>query len=178
MNKTGWLLVSVGLLLAACGTDELAGKERPLYNGPVLEVTNMETLYSDSARVRVRMTAPRELDMENGDRQFPDGVHIDFYGENGSKETTLTSNKGFYTKAENRYTVTGNVVIRNLKKEETLNTEVLNWNPGTKKIFTDTFVTIETPKEVLKGTGLEAQQDFSSYRINNPTGKFATPGKQ
>jgi hypothetical protein len=53
-----------------------------------------------------------------------------------------------------------------------MNTEELNWVPAKQKIFTDKFVTIQTKEEVLKGQGLEAKQDFSSYRILKPTGTF------
>jgi hypothetical protein len=65
------------------------------------------------------------------------------------------------------------VVVVNNKKGETVNTEELNWSPTTKKIYTDKFVTITTADEVLKGEGLDTDQDFSYTRIRKPTGIFS-----
>jgi lipopolysaccharide export system protein LptC len=65
------------------------------------------------------------------------------------------------------------VVLENAVKKETLRTEELFWNKQTRKIHTDKFVTIQTETEILKGTGLTANQDFSDYNITNPTGVFS-----
>jgi hypothetical protein len=69
--------------------------------------------------------------------------------------------------------VRGNVIVRNLQKGETLNTEELSWKPETKKIFTEKFVTITTADEILKGEGLDAMQDMTHYRIRKPLGVFS-----
>jgi LPS export ABC transporter protein LptC len=165
------LLLGVSLLLSACHEEKDLSK-MVTYNGPKMEVNDMETLYSDSARVRVRLTAPKELEMENGDQKFPQGVYIEFYDKDGVKTSTLRSNKGIKKKSENLYNVTGNVVIKNLAKGETLNTEELNWNPTNKKVYTEKFVTIQTPEEILKGEGLDADEDFGHYQIRHVTGTF------
>ena len=64
------------------------------------------------------------------------------------------------------------MVVKNLQKKETLNTEELHWDRTKQEVFTDKFVRIETPTEILTGQGLRANQDFSRYRILKPTGIF------
>jgi hypothetical protein len=54
-----------------------------------------------------------------------------------------------------------------------LSTEELNWDPQKQIVFTDKFVVIETPTEILKGEGLEANQNFTKYKILKPTGVFS-----
>ena len=71
---------------------------------------------------------------------------------------------------EKLYKGEGNVIVRNLKKKEQLNSEELFWNLKEEKIFTEKFVRIETEDEILLGEGLEASQDFENYTIKNPTG--------
>ena len=44
------------------------------YEGPILELTNVESLYSDSSVVRLKLIAPRQLEYENNDHEFPDGI--------------------------------------------------------------------------------------------------------
>lgn len=165
-------LLPMFLLLAACEGEQAA--EKPgFYKGPKSEVEGMEMIMTDSAKLNVRMTAPLQTELQNGDRHFPKGVFIEFYNKQGIKTTTLRADKGFKLQLNNVHTAQGNVVVVNLEKNQTLRTELLNWNPDTKKLYTDKFVTITTPDEVLKGTGLDAAQDLSSYNIRKISGVFA-----
>ena len=54
--------------------------------------------------------------------------------------TTLRSDSGRYDRAKDLYTVMGHVVVVNKQKQEKLQTSLLNWNPNTKKVFTDNKV--------------------------------------
>lgn len=143
------------------------------YDGAMLEVANMETLYSDSAIVRVKVKAPKQLEYENGDSEFPEGVYIEFYDVNRKLTTTIEADKGHFDKKENLYTATGDVEVNSIEKKEKLNTEVLYWKEDKQEIYTDKFVRIETADEILLGEGLTASQDFSSYRILKPTGELS-----
>jgi len=160
--------------LTACEDDQSASKPI-IYKGPLNEVDNMEMIMTDSARLSIRLTAPKLIEVQNRDRHFPKGVYIEFYDKKGNKTTTLKANKGIQYKATNVHTAIGNVVVVNLEKQQTLRTEVLNWNPDTKKLYTDKFVTITTPDELIKGTGLEAAQDMSTYTIRQISGVVSVP---
>ena len=160
------------VLLAGCDGNDKELKQPVTYKGPLREVHNLEMLFSDSARLKIHMKAPLQLEQTNGDQHFPKGVYIEFYDEKGVKSTTLKANKGIRYAKTNLYNVRGNVIVRNLQKGETLNTEELSWKPETKKIFTEKFVTITTAEEILKGEGLDAMQDMTRYRIRKPTGVF------
>jgi len=56
------------------------------------------------------------------------------------------------------------------EKNEKLNTEKLEWDEQTGKLYSDQFVKITTPEEIIMGTGFEADQNFNSYRIFKVTG--------
>jgi LPS export ABC transporter protein LptC len=155
----------------ACKQDPSHKVYKP-YTGPTMIVYHLEALLTDSARPKVLMKAPRQIEYENGNRIFPDGVNIEFFGEKNQKSSVLTAKKGKYNKEKNLYTVTENVVILNKEEQKKLNTEELHWNPQTKKIFTDKFVRIETPEQLLTGTGLESNEDFRNYKILKVSGIF------
>ncbi len=167
----GFLLAFL-LSLAGCKDENTDPSKFKVYEGPLMEVDTVQTLYSDSARVMVKMNAPKQLEMANGDKILPKGVNLVFYKKDGTVSATLRGNHGKFLKEKNLYIVTGDVVVVNEEKKETVNTEELDWSPTNKKITTDKFVTITTQDELLKGTGLEANQDFSYYRILKPTGTF------
>ncbi len=167
---TGWL-VGVALLGMGCEKNENTKKAAD-YKGPVVAVNNIEMILSDSARLSVRLTAPVQIEQQNGDRIFPKGVYVEFYDKKGVKTSTLRADKGYKYRYDNVHKAEGNVIVTNLAKQETLRSELLNWNPDTRKLYTDKFVTITTPEERLEGTGLDAAQDLSTYTIHKPTGIF------
>jgi LPS export ABC transporter protein LptC len=170
-----WLLLLVLAGLSSCKNEKADLDKMATYKGPLMEVDHIQTLYSDSARLKVKMTAPRQLQMQNGDEVYPKGVNIIFYDKDGRISASLRSDRAKKVKHQEKelYTAYGNVVVVNNKKGETVNTEELNWSPTTKKIYTDKFVTITTADEVLKGEGLDTDQDFSYTRIRKPTGIFS-----
>ena len=140
------------------------------YTGPIHEVENGITYYSDSAVVKMKMISKKQLKFANGDDEFPEGLFLEFFDEKGEPSSTLKADYCYYTKKEDRYKVTGNVMIRDYTTGDRLDTEELFWNPKKEDIFTDKFVRIEKDGKLHMGEGLEAKQDLSFYRILKPTG--------
>ena len=129
-------------------------------------------LYSEKDRIRVKMLAAKILEFKNGDKEFPDGLYLEFYNQAGIMTSTLKANHAFYFKEEDQWRARGKVEVKNIEKKQQLNTEELFWKETTRKIFTDKFVTIKLENEVIYGTGLDATQDLSNYTIRKPEGIF------
>jgi len=140
------------------------------YDGPSVAMDSIDMKISDSTVTKVRLKAPKQYVYENEDRDFPDGIHLTFYDKEGKISSTLEANTGYYFSKEDYYKAEGNVKMISLIDQNELNTELLNWAPKDQRIYTDKFVTIKTDGEVLKGEGLEANEDFSEYTILKPTG--------
>lgn len=159
-------------ILIACSKKETKTFER--YTGPMLVGYNIYTNYTDSGKVKMRMWAPEQQELETGDRVFPKGIKIDFY-EKGKVSSTLTAKQATFSKVTGVYTVRNNVVIQSNDQNKKLNTEELKWFPKTHrvKIENDKFVKIQTQTEILTGMGLDASEDFRSYKIKKPQGVFA-----
>ena len=85
---------------------------------------------------------------------------------------TLTANYAIRRERAQKTILKDNVVWKNDKKNEQLDTEELIWNEQTHKITSDKFVKITTDTESLTGQGFEADQDFSHYKIKKITGTF------
>ena len=159
------------ILLSACSivSEDDLNKLKP-YEGPMSRAYNLETRYSDSARLRVSLKAALQEEYKGGDQEFPKGILIFVYDKEGRKTTRLTANRGRYIKKKNKYVAIGNVVVVNLLKNEELRTEELHWTPTDRQIFTDERVTIKTPNELIKGTALKADESFTRYTIYKPDG--------
>ena len=180
--STPYCRAAPGLLLA--GLLALAGCEKKqdstptkVYDGPLMETTNVLTLYSDSAKLQLKLTAPLEQQFENGDVLYPKGIKVTFFAGDGSVVNTLTARYGKVDKAKNLYIMRGNVQVANVPNKQKMFTEELFFDQYKKIIYTEPemFVRVVTPFEELTGKGLSANQDFSRYRIFNPIGSFAAP---
>ena len=170
--RKGKALAVVGLaLLTACNTSDV--KEPLVYDGPLTVVENLELFYTENNHVKVKMNAAVVNEFENGDREFPKGIYLEFYKEDGHLESTLRANEAFYFKKEDQWRGRGKVEVKNIEKNEQLNTEELFWKPDKEKIFTEKFVTIRQQSDVIYGQGLEAKQDMSDYVIKKPEGEFS-----
>ncbi|HEX8037820.1 MAG TPA: LPS export ABC transporter periplasmic protein LptC [Chryseosolibacter sp.] len=159
------------LLTTACNQSDM--KEPLIYDGPLRVGEDVELFYTENNQVKVKMVAALVYEFESGDREFPKGIYLEFYNAEGKLESTLRANEARYFKKENQWRGRGKVEVKNLDKNEQLNTEELFWKPDKEKIFTDKFVTIRQQTDVIYGQGLEAKQDMSDYVIKKPEGEFA-----
>jgi|SRR5690606_8725609 len=168
--KNSLTILVLSLLLVACGKGDIA--EPIEYTGPIQEAEDVEFYYSDKDIVKTKMTAPLLHEFKSGDREFPNGIYIEFFDETGRLESTLKANHAYYFKTDNQWRGRGNVEVINLQQNEQLNTEELFWKPGEKKIFTDKFVTIKQQGDVIYGEGLDAKEDLSEYTITKLSGRI------
>lgn len=165
------LFIAILLLtLVSCRPKEISVPTE--YNGPLREAFDVDMLYSEKDRIKVKMKGKRILEFKNGDREFPEGLYLEFFDEFGVLTSTLKANNAFYFKSSNQWRGRGKVEVINLEKNQQLHTEELFWAPATRKIFTGKFVTIKLEREVIYGTGLDAAQDLSTYTIKKPEGDF------
>lgn len=151
--------------LASCQDKRKEVNIQP-YTGPQMIFENLKSIYTDSAITRIKVQAPKELEFQNGDQEFPEGILVDFFDQKTGEQTSyLKGNHARYIKEKDIYIVTGDVLVQSLKEKKKLNSEELIWNPKTKKISSEKFVRIETPEEIVTGDGLVANEDFSEYKI-------------
>ena len=166
------ILLALGVGISSCENDteliEAISKED---NAPVERIEKLETIYSDSGIVKVKVTAPllNKYIRPVAITELPKGINIDFYDENFNVISKLRANYAIHYEQERKWIARNNVVVVNEKNEQ-LNTEELHWNEETGKLNSDKFVKITTPDEVIMGNGFEADQNFSNYKIFKVTG--------
>jgi len=165
-----YLLVSLTVFVS-CDPSAKESNIPKIYNGPLTTLTKSLILYSDSAIVRTRLTAPLQLDFADKNREFPKGIKLEFFNAQGEKTSTLTAAYGSYKGKDDLYMVRGNVFIIDMENQR-FYTEELFWNPTTRKITSDKFIKIETPRDTLMGLGFESDESLSRYKILKPSGKF------
>ncbi|MBI1768871.1 MAG: LPS export ABC transporter periplasmic protein LptC [Bacteroidetes bacterium] len=167
-NSIPALSICLALFLAACSTKEAA--KPVVYDGPLKQAQNIVVYHTEKEKLKTILQAKKLNEFQNGDREFPEGVYIEFYDLTGKMTSTLRANTAYFFKEENKWRGRGKVEVKNIEKQQQLNSEELFWKPDTKKIFTDKFVTITDKEDVIYGTGLTADQDLSNYSLKNTSG--------
>lgn len=142
------------------------------YAGPMLVSKNLNTIYTDSGRTKLRMEAPIQVEFSNGNQEYEKGMTVRFYQKDGTVKSYLKADFVHYNKVQDLYTAVGNVVLEDLVDKQQLRTQKLHWSKFEGKVFNNEYVEITTPTQILKGKGLTALQDFSSYTILEPEGQI------
>ena len=143
-----------------------------MYEGPIMDMDSITTMMTDSGKMVLRLQAPRQLDFENGDREWPEGLYVEYFSDSPTPTSTFRSNYAIKYAEKNLYKGEGNVIVKNLQNGDELNTEELFWDPRKEIFYTEKFVTILTDGEIHTGEGLTANQDFTSYKILKPSGSL------
>lgn len=128
--------------------------------------------YSDSTYVRMSLQAPLaesypQLDIPQ--REFREGIKVRFLDDLGQENSRLRAKYALQLIEKDLWEARGDVVVIN-KKGEQLNTEKLFWDARKEIIYSDEFVKITTPTEIIMGEGFQADQNFSQYEINKVSG--------
>ena len=165
-----FILVFTGFLISCEDTKKQHSIK--FYAGPVLVSENLNTIYSDSAKVKMRLQAPVQTEFANGNQEYEKGLEVTFFEKDTIRKSYLRADVVFYNKQQDLYTAIGNVVLEDLVKHEKLNTEKLLWSRYEGRVYNNEFVKITTPTQILKGKGLTAKQDFSTYTILEPEGQI------
>jgi len=168
-------LLSCSLLLSAC-RNELSSIEKafPPEALFVEDIKDFEMLYSDSAKVRVRVTGPvmwRHLDQKKPQQEFPQGVEVEFFDPFLRVTSRLTSRYAVRLENEKQIIVRDSVVWTGLNNER-LETEELIWDETSRKVYTNKFVVVRRNDEIIWGHGFESDQDFSRSRVKAIEGRI------
>ncbi|MFO7446651.1 MAG: LPS export ABC transporter periplasmic protein LptC [Ignavibacteriaceae bacterium] len=136
---------------------------------PAQESWNSTITFSDSGKTKaVLVTGHLRVFEHSRETLLDSSLKVDFYNPEEIKTTTLTSKRGRVNDATRDLYAIDNVVAVN-DSGITLKTDELMWRNNDKKIVSDKFVTILTPKEKIEGYGFESDQGLRNYVIYNIT---------
>ena len=172
MTNPRYLIILISIFLISCNlSNSKLSQENLDYSGPDLEVIDLKTSFSDSARTRFFLQAELYQVFNDGKELYPEGINVDIYSKE-DKNITAKFSANYVTRnsEENFYRAEGNVILYNIDTENELRTEELFWYPNEEKFSTNKFVTIKSENEIHSGEGMVSNQDFTDYEILKPSG--------
>lgn len=170
-------ILAFTLIFSSCQKDPEKVKKvsKMLANLGVEKATDVAISYTDSGILKAKIFSPlmeRYPQKAEPYMEMKKGVKGYFYNKDGEVESSLTADYAISYENRKVIEVRNNVKVKNIRAEE-LETEKLIWDQRTEKIYTDNFIKIKTPDEILYGNGFESNQNFTRYRIRNLKGRVS-----
>ena len=134
----------------------------------------VEIIYSDSAKIKVRVTGPTMLSYteRNDPKQvFPDGTITYFYDEN-QLEMGVLRGKYAIRDERKRQVIVRDSVVWESKTDGKLETSELVWDEATNIIKSTKFTKITRASETITGFNFQTDDKLSRWQILSPKGNF------
>ena len=165
-------ILSIVLIINACSEEKVKPSIDSSIKGaelPSQESWNSTVFFSDSGKTMAVLKAGHLRVYENSKETLLDSnITVNFYNDYEHITTTLTAKRGKVNDAtEDLYAYDSVVVVSD--SGTTLKTDELMWRNKDRKIISDKFVTILSPKEKIEGFGFESDQHLRNYVIYNVT---------
>lgn len=167
-------------LFFACENDfDEVQKVGIFQNQPIGEAEDIDLKYteliegSDSVHLKANLISPKMLDYSNRDfafSEFPEGIFLKIYDENG-KLTTIRSNYAIFYTETDIIDLRGSVTITTHEKE-TLVTEQLFYNQKLEWLFTNERWIFTRSVGPLHGVGFDSDKDFKNFQMLEMGGDF------
>jgi LPS export ABC transporter protein LptC len=137
-------------------------------------IQQVDMLYSDSAKLRVRIRGPvmlRHLASDDPRQEFISGIKVDFFNAYGALAGTLTAKYAVRYEYKGVTLVRDSVVWKSIDGKK-LESPELTWNERDQQISTNRFVVVTTRTDTIRSHGFTANQDFSNIRFSAVDGSL------
>lgn len=170
------LVLSTALVLSGCKEDGKLGVASRIdpKKMPSMSTVNVSTLISDSGITQYKIVSPLWNVYDEVDTpywNFPKGIYLQKFDRDFNVIASVAADSAKFFRMQNLWKLDGNV---ELKKEpgELFLTQQLFWDQRRNRLYSDSFIHIETPDRMLEGLGFESNDRLTKYSIRRPTGIF------
>ena len=169
---------AVAFVVYSCKGKLGEAKSLVLSETPVQTVDNMFIVQSENGKIQMRAVADL---MEKYERDtlsyelFPKGFSVYGYTDEGLLETEIIADNAKHMKYEDgreSWEAYGNVIVKNLIKQEVMETDTLYWDQKNEKIYTHCYVKMYSPSGFMQGYGMESDQRARNSIIFNPFNSY------
>lgn len=141
---------------------------------PSMSTVNVSTLISDSGITQYKIVSPLWTVYDEVDTpywSFPKGIYLQKFDRAFKVIASVAADSAKFFRMQNLWKLDGHV---ELKKEpgELFLTQQLFWDQRRNRLYSDSFIHIETPERMLEGHGFESNDRLTKYSIRRPTGIF------
>lgn len=172
MFKTILYYILTAMVISACHTE---ASDIPVITRDQVRIEkgeDVEIIYSDSAKVRVRVMGAKMLyytDYNSPRQEFTEGIKALFYDDTQNQQSVLTGKYAIRDERKRQVIVRDSVVWESLI-DGRLETSELIWDEATNTIKSTKFVKITRLNEMIYGFNFETNDKLTHWRILSPKG--------
>lgn len=166
----------VAVCVISCNNErkvDVASKLNPR-GMPTMSTENVATLISDSGIVQYKLVSPRWLVFNEAKEpywHFPKGIYLRKYDRAFKVIASVAADSARYLSQKKLWKLDGHVEIHRGTADLFL-TSQLFWDEREHKLYSDSFIHIETATHILEGMGFVSNERLTKYTIVKPTGVF------
>ena len=169
---------AVAFIVYSCQGKLGEAKSLKIDETPVQTVRDMFVVQSENGMMQMRASADL---MEKYERDtltyelFPEGFAVYAYTDEGLLETEIVADNAKHMKyndGRETWEAFGNVVVKNLIKQEVMETDTLYWDQKNEMIYTYCYVKLYSPDGFMQGYGMESDQRARNSVIFNPFNSY------
>ncbi len=179
LKAHSYLVVAMigGLSISACMETEVNFEPIRAKRGYSLEVaSDVNIIYSDSSLLRVIVSGPelkRYIYKFRVEEEFPAGVHVEFFDEQGSATAWLDAKYAIRQPNEKTIIARDSVVLFNIEGGRIETTELI-WDERTHTLSTERFVKIiRATGDTLTSYGMKTNESFTEYELYSVEGDMS-----
>ncbi len=166
---------AVAFVVFSCKGKLSEAEHLDLDETPVQTIENMFFVQTENGIVKNRIEAPVMERYDNDSMAvelFPEGVKVYGYEEGNKLESIIVAKAARHDKfkktGEEKWGAYGDVVIRNVIKQERMETDTLYWDQAKHEIFTHCYVKMSSPQGYMQGYGMRSDEMARNAIILRP----------
>ena len=170
---------AVAFIVFSCKGKLSEAEDMDISQAPVQTVDSKYFIQTENGKLKMRVEAP-VMEVYDHDsvsyELFPKGLSVFGYAEDGSLETTIRSQQARHdmkkSSGEDKWSAFGSVVIRNIVKQETMETDTIYWDQRVHQIYTDCYIRMYSPDGFMQGYGMRADDHARNAILRKPFNSY------
>lgn len=171
---------AVAFVVYSCKSKLSVADRLDLTKTPLQTVDTMYMLQTENGKIQMRVATPKMEHYDNDSLSydyFPEGIKVYAYTDDEVLESTIRSDEASHEKDkktnEEIWKAFGNVVVRNIVKQQTMETDTIYWDRTKKEIYTDCYVRMYSHDGLMQGYGMRSDERARNSIILKPFNNFA-----
>jgi LPS export ABC transporter protein LptC len=166
--------LALAFVVFSCRSNLSEAEHLNLDEIPLQQVDSMFFVQTENGKLKMRVETPKmqvfDKDTASYDL-FPEGISVYAYADDGTLETTIVSNAARHDKnkkGDELWSAFGDVVIKNIAKHETMETDTIYWDQKLHEIWTDCYIKMYSPSGFMQGYGMRSDEMARNAIIMKP----------
>lgn len=117
---------------------------------------------------------------ENDYDYFPEGIEVYAYTSEGLLESVILADEALHTIPKQKggqdveiWKAYGDVVLHNILKQTTMETDTIYWDQTKKEVYNDCYVKLYTPEGLMQGYGMRSDDHMRDAILYRPFNNHA-----